>query len=431
MGCAACAALGIRGQEIIAVYGEAAQARGACPPGWQFLWNAGGTVGNARHYVTVPYDPVSRLFCITNADGKVDNSKPRINLTGQPAARDPQQVARYWIAGYTVSNDAPGDVWLRHGNIAHRYGGSTNGIVLRVFVNDREVLARDVPRQRRPTLFQCNLGKLARHDAVYVMAGPGSDANGFFTLQYVLERWPVEAVPPPPITIISPEITEVTPHRNPRGGIQEGYLQQHERFSASALKNLPKLVFLGDSITAGWPQDMLEEHFGTRDPANHGISGDWIQGLRWRVANGVYDKIKPRVIVLLIGVNNLSNGFTPEEVALGTKLLIEDLRAKTPDARILLLGIFPRGRTFVPPAGNDIRAVNAITANLADNRNVFFLDLASVIAEPDGTITPEVLPDTLHPGRPGYLRWANAIKPHIDRLFEMDARPSGGDQAQK
>ena len=419
----ACSAFAAQAQEVIAVYGEAARAREVCPPGWQFLWNAGGPVGQARHYVPVPYDPVSKLFCCTNAAGKVDSQKPRINLTGLPAAKDPQGVARYWIAGFTITNEAPGEIWLRHGNLAHRHGGDTNGIVFKVLVNDRELLSGTVPRQRRPTLFQHNLGRLARGDTVYVMAGPGPTAGGFFALHFMLERWPEGATPPPPVNILSPAITEITPHRDPRGGLQEGYVRQHESFSAAALRQPTALVFLGDSITAGWPRELLAEQFAAYSPANHGISGDWIQGLRWRIAHGVYDQIKPRVIVLLIGVNNLSNGFTPDEVALGTRLLVEELRAKTPATRILLLGIFPRGRSFVPPAGDEIRAVNALTARLADNEHVFFLDLSPVLTEPDGSVAAEVFPDGLHPGRPGYQRWAEAIKPHVARLFAEQHQP--------
>jgi lysophospholipase L1-like esterase len=236
----------------------------------------------------------------------------------------------------------------------------------------------------------------------------------------MLERWPAATdVLPEAINIISPEITAVTPHRDPRGGLRTGYINQHQRFVEYARKEKPELVFLGDSITAGWPRELLTTHFAKYKPANNGISGDWVQGLRWRVAHGVYDEIQPRVIVVLIGVNNLSNGFLPEEVALGTQLLVNDIRAKTPKTRILLLGIFPRGRTFIPPAGDDIRKVNALTAQLADQQYVFFMDLADQLIEPDGSISAEVFPDGLHPGRPGYQRWADAIAPTLAKLFEM------------
>jgi lysophospholipase L1-like esterase len=407
-------------QEVLAVYGEAAQTKGACPPNWQFLWNARGAIGDARAYEPVPFDAGAKMFCFTNAMGAVDGKKPRINLAGPAAAQDPEKIARYWIAAYTLTNDSAGVVWLRNGNVSHRFGGDTNGITLKVYVNDTAQLAIKVPVQRRPSLFQQKLGKLKRGDVVYVMVGPGASAGGMFGLQFMLESRPDgEAAPPEAINIISPEITEVTPHRDPRGGRQKGYVGQHERFVESARQEQPGLVFLGDSITAGWPQDLLKERFGQYKPANNGISGDWVQGLRWRVANGIYDQIKPRVIVLLIGINNLSNGFTPEEVAQGTKRLVDDIRAKTPTTRILLLGIFPRGTSFVPPAGDEIRKVNALTARLADQQHVFFLDLADKLIEPDGSISREVFPDGLHPGRPGYLRWADAIAPTVAKLFEM------------
>ena len=407
-------------QEVLAVYGEAIQAKDQFPPNWQFLWNAGGSVGDAKSYAPIPYAAATKMFCFTNAAGQVDGRKPRSNFTGLSALQDADKIARYWIAAYSITNDQAGVVWLRNGNIVHRSGGDGTGITLKVYVNDTEQLSTQVPRQRQPTLFQHKLGALKRGDVVSVMVGPGEAANGSFGLQFMLEAWPDDAaVPPDAINILSPEITEVTPHRDPRGGPRMGYVNQHNRFAEALLKEQPELIFIGDSITAGWPRDLLTERFGPYKPANNGISGDWIQGLRWRIANGVYDQIKPRAIVLLIGVNNLSNGFTPEEVAQGTKLLVDDIRAKTPTTRILLLGIFPRGRSFVPPAGDDIRKVNAITALLADQQHVFFMDLAETLIEADGSIANEVFPDGLHPGRPGYMRWADAIAPTVAKLFEM------------
>lgn len=408
-------------QDVLSVYGEAMKTPAQLASNWQVLWNADGAVGDAKNYAPIPYDAASKMFSFTNGVGMMDGSKPRSNLTGPSAKQDPDKIARYWIAAYTITNDQAGVVWLRNGNVSHRYGGDGQGITLKVYVNDVEQCTIDVPRERHPTLFQQSLGSLKLGDVVYVMVGPGDTANGFFALQFTLESWTdATAIPPEAINIISPEITEATPHRNPRGGLQAGYVNQHKRFIDTGLTMHPELVFIGDSITAGWPRDLLTEYFGQYKPANNGISGDWIQGLRWRIANGVYDQIKPRVMVVLIGVNNLSNGFTPEEVAQGTKLLVEDIRAKTPTTRILLLGIFPRGRSFLPPACDDIRKVNAMTAQLADQKHIFFMDLADKLVEPDGSIAAEVFPDTLHPGRPGYVRWAEAITPVVTKLFNKD-----------
>lgn len=35
----------------------------------------------------------------------------------------------------------------------------------------------------------------------------------------------------------------------------------------------------------------------------------------------------------------------------------------------------------------------------------------------DGTLTPEIMPDFLHPSTKGYVIWADAIQPVIDKYF--------------
>ena len=45
----------------------------------------------------------------------------------------------------------------------------------------------------------------------------------------------------------------------------------------------------------------------------------------------------------MIGTNNASSD-TPDEIAQGVKAIVEELRHRLPKAKILLLGVFPRGQ---------------------------------------------------------------------------------------
>jgi hypothetical protein len=54
---------------------------------------------------------------------------------------------------------------------------------------------------------------------------------------------------------------------------------------------------------------------------------------------------------------------------------------------------------------------------MADGRGVFFLDVGAKLAEPDGSIRPEVMPDGLHVAGPGYLRWLDAMGPTLNQLL--------------
>ena len=81
------------------------------------------------------------------------------------------------------------------------------------------------------------------------------------------------------------------------------------------------------------------------------------------------------------------------------------------------MGIFPRRYDAKDPIRESIRQVNAKTALLGDNKTVFFMDIGDKLVEPDGSISKEIMPDGLHPAAPGYVIWAEAITPTLERLF--------------
>ncbi len=76
--------------------------------------------------------------------------------------------------------------------------------------------------------------------------------------------------------------------------------------------------------------------------------------------------------------------------------MVLELRKDFPDAKILLLGIFPRGNP-----GDSIRktvlGANPIIAKLHDGQHVFYLDIGDKFLTADGTITDDIMPDKLHP----------------------------------
>ena len=93
-----------------------------------------------------------------------------------------------------------------------------------------------------------------------------------------------------------------------------------------------ELVFLGDSITEAWTEvapDIWESYFGRYTPLKLGIPGDETQQVLWRIENGELDGLKPRVIVLLVGVNNLRNGeWSVAETAAGIEAVLHAIKKK-------------------------------------------------------------------------------------------------------
>lgn len=182
----------------------------------------------------------------------------------------------------------------------------------------------------------------------------------------------------------------------------------------------PDIIFLGDSITQGWEgagKDVWQEHYGDRNAINLGIGGDRTQHVLWRIENGNLEGYSPKAVVLMIGTNNLPDGRSmPEQTVEGVKAIVARLQGKLPDAKILLLGVFPRGAAADDPLRDRVATVNESISRLDNGQNVHYLDIGNVFLEDDGSLSKEIMPDALHPSTAGYERWAAAIDGKLDEL---------------
>lgn len=227
---------------------------------------------------------------------------------------------------------------------------------------------------------------------------------------------PVAALPVQKADVAAPKMDAKT------GAPQEGFMKSHESFVSIAKEGKAQLVFLGDSITAGWRSQsaIWEASFGKYTPANFGIGGDRTQHVLWRVENGEFDGIKPKAVVLMIGTNNSgTKENSPEEVAAGIRNIISAIHKRSADTKILLLGIFPRGAGDANNPGRDKnKAVNAIISKFHDGNKIHYLDFGAKFLESDGTLTKEIMPDLLHLNAKSYQIWADAIAPSLEKLMK-------------
>jgi lysophospholipase L1-like esterase len=226
------------------------------------------------------------------------------------------------------------------------------------------------------------------------------------------------AKPSAPAVKLPPQAPDVPAIKySPDGQPNAGFLAAHERFLKIAQEGKTGVLFLGDSITAGWgrQQEIWERAFGAYNPANFGIGGDRTQHVLWRITNGELEGIKPKAVVLMIGTNN-SGTDSVEGIAKGITVIVETIRAKQPQAKVLLLAVFPRGEKADNPLRGKLKQVNAIIAKLDDGQNVHFLDIGDKFLQPDGSLSKDIMPDFLHLSAAGYQIWADAIGPKLAEL---------------
>lgn len=199
------------------------------------------------------------------------------------------------------------------------------------------------------------------------------------------------------------------------------WLPRHKRMAAVMAKEKPEFVIMGDSITAAWEKqgkECWDKNFAPLKACTFGNGGDGVEHLLWRVKNsGLGKDYQPKLIALLIGVNNLFNA-DPADIAAGTENLIKEIHKMSPKTKILLLGIFPVGAKANDIRRNMIKNVNVQYEKLADNKNVFYLDFGQVFLEPDGSISKEILFDYVHCTPKGYDRYTANLLPKVKEILK-------------
>jgi lysophospholipase L1-like esterase len=219
----------------------------------------------------------------------------------------------------------------------------------------------------------------------------------------------------------------------------------HEQLLEKARRGRIDLYFEGDSITRRWggtdyPQflDNWRKNFFGWNAADFGWGGDTTQNVLWRLHHGELDGVNPKVIVLLIGTNNVGRAPGPkvaDDVPHGIKAILDLCRQKAPRATIVLTAIFPRNDS--PAANPVIREINAQIAKFADGKTVRWLDINGELADPDGQLHEGISVDKLHLSVKGYQIWADALKPVLTELLGPPAKtdlappPTGDPSAKK
>jgi len=197
---------------------------------------------------------------------------------------------------------------------------------------------------------------------------------------------------------------------------------RHRRFLEIARAGNIDLLFVGDSITDRWRREdsglaAFTEHFGGYRTANFGVPADTIQETLWRLQNGQLDGFEAKLIVFMLGTNNINRNRNAD-IAEGNRAIIAEFHRRQPQAKVLLLGVFPRGARADNPYRASVREINARLAMFADHSRVFYMDIGDRFLAADGTLPTDIMPDRLHPSQQGYRIWAEAIAPKVKELME-------------
>jgi len=188
----------------------------------------------------------------------------------------------------------------------------------------------------------------------------------------------------------------------------------------------PRVVFLGDSLTAGLGlgvDDAFPARLGRALAAqglpatvvNAGVSGDTSAGglrrLDWLLGQ------KPDILVLALGANDMLRGLPPEECAANLRAIVDKARAAGAD--VLLLGMRAN-----PTLGPDyVAAFDAIYPSLAAPPGV---TLVPFLLEGVAGVPALNQADGIHPTAEGHARITDMVLPALAPLVRARAAVSAG-----
>jgi len=219
----------------------------------------------------------------------------------------------------------------------------------------------------------------------------------------------------------------VTPHPLEQVWALEWWIPRHQQklteiAALRAARVEPEVVFIGDSITHNWENDgraVWQSNYARYHALDLGFGGDHTENVLWRLQHGELDGIHPKVIVLMIGTNNTGDRLEdPTTTAAGIHRLLGEIRVRQPDARVLLLAVFPRDEKPESPLRRINDRINKMLPAFADGQHVVFLDIDAALLSADGTLSRDLMPDLLHPNEKGYAIWAAQMAPTLQRLLD-------------
>lgn len=199
-------------------------------------------------------------------------------------------------------------------------------------------------------------------------------------------------------------------------------LLQAEADAAVAINAPRQNVLLGDSITLWFPHEMLP---GRKTWLNQAISGENSGGLLNRLY--VLDNNEVEAFFIMVGINDMIWSGKDEDLAYNVRTMVNYLREKHPDAKVVVQSLLPHGGENASWEGRDklkditpsrIQAVNENLELIAAELDVDYLNLFPLFANGEGFMRSDLTTDGLHLNKDGYMVWRTAIALYNEANFE-------------
>lgn len=171
-----------------------------------------------------------------------------------------------------------------------------------------------------------------------------------------------------------------------------------------------RIVMLGDSLTEfnRWSEIDPEA-----EVINHGLSGDTTGGVIYRLNRVAL--ANPDLIILQIGINDISQGRDPADVVAGHKRIWAALLEKLPKVKILVCSLAPLNERMFAWAtttllNSRVIRTNQLLKQAVDEAGLKWLDLYGPMSDESGSLPNHMTEDGVHLTAPAYEVWTAALK---------------------
>lgn len=164
------------------------------------------------------------------------------------------------------------------------------------------------------------------------------------------------------------------------------------------------LIFLGDSLTSYHNWSRFGPHY------NGGIPGDTTDGLLYRLQS-ILNK-KPHTVAIMIGINDLLQGVSLEQVISNYTLILDSLASIE---KLLILSNLPIGRFFDDrdEFNAKVIALNLFLKSIAKERGFTYVDLYRSFTDERGDLMDAYTCDGVHLSDTGYEVWESVITSYL------------------
>jgi lysophospholipase L1-like esterase len=173
-----------------------------------------------------------------------------------------------------------------------------------------------------------------------------------------------------------------------------------------------RILLIGDSITEGFAPKTLLPEFRI---INKGISGNNSGDLLKRLKRDVISH-HPDYVFVLIGTNDLAQGFTNEEIITNIEIILQTMVQSLVNSTVFITSILPT-RNNDPRPNKRISVLNSRLKNIAEKLRVEYLALDVLFRDNEGALRSDLTEDGLHLNNKAYEIWADFLRTHLKNFL--------------